>query len=106
MYIAFDLLCFTVSFVIPSTRTLSVTVGVGGWGYPISIRVWHIGSASFPLWNSPPSSASAVDAFTLFMIVEMTWIAPLVGGGGELGDDRLGWLERKKYLPTLDLERE
>ena len=38
--------------------------------------------------------------------LERTWIDPLVGGGVESGDNRLGWSERRKYPPALNLARE
>ena len=50
-----------VSFTTPAAIELSVCIGVGGCGYSISIRIWHIGTSSFDVMNMAPSSYSAAD---------------------------------------------
>ena len=50
-----------VSFTTPAAVELSVCIGVGGCGYSISIRIWHIGTSSFDLMNMAPSSASSAN---------------------------------------------
>ena len=75
-----DILCFTVSFIIPSVHLLSVVIGVGGWGYPRLESVSRNVSTSFVLWKSAPSSASTVDDMMFFIMEERTWIALFVVG--------------------------
>ena len=64
----------------PLSAELSVLIGVGGWVKPSSWSLIHIGAAVCLLWNSPPSSALAVDATTCLRILISVWIGPFAGG--------------------------
>ena len=66
---------------IPSSAELSVFIGVGGWLKLISWSVILRGATVCPLWNSPPTYASATDATTCLRIVHSVWIEPFAGGG-------------------------
>ena len=65
----------------PSAAELSVFIGVGGWLKPSSWSVILRGTVVCPLWNSPPTSASAADATTCLRILHSVWIGPFAGGG-------------------------
>jgi hypothetical protein len=64
---------------------LSVTMGVGGCGWPSSSRHVRRGHAALPLWNKVPNSASAALDMTSFMIWHGISIAPLCVGAGASG---------------------
>ena len=64
----------------PQAVVLSVWMGVLGCLWPISVRSWRIGTASFALMYSAPSSASAALDMTALSILEMSRMAPLLGG--------------------------
>ena len=99
-------LCLTVSLAMPAAHRLSVVMGVGGWGCPSSMRMVRMTSASRALKKRPPSSASAADASTFLINVQRMCIAPLRGGGEEVGDGGEFGLsdrdDRKKYPPARD----
>ena len=59
---------------------LSVCIGVRGCGCPCSSSVCCIDTAIFVLMNSSPSSASAADDMTAFIICNMLRTAPLLVG--------------------------
>ena len=59
---------------------LSVFVGVGGWVKPSSWSVILRGTTVCPLWNSPPTSASAADATTCLRILHSMWIGTFASG--------------------------
>ena len=63
-----------VAVTIPSTAELSVLIGDGGWGEPSSFRVMHRGASVCPLWKSPPTSSSAVEATKCPSIIHYVWI--------------------------------
>ena len=81
MPIALELFCLTVAVKMPSAAELSVFIGVGGWVKPSSWSLICRGTAVFPLRNSSPTSASAVDATTCLRIMHYVWIGPFAGGG-------------------------
>lgn len=81
-------------FTIPQAVELSVWMGVGGWGCPISSRICLIYTVSLALVHSAPSSASAADDMTALMICAMFRMDPLGGGMSSL-------FNRKKCPPTL-----
>ena len=64
----------------PSDVVLSVCMGVGGCLCPISSRAWRAGIASRQLMKRAPSSASAADDMTAFIICATVRTAPLFGG--------------------------
>ena len=64
----------------PFAVELSVCVGVGGCGCPISVSMFMRWTASFALMKIPTSSASAAEDMTDFMICDMLRMAPLFGG--------------------------
>ena len=71
----FDRFCFIVPFAKLLAVVLSTCRGVGGWGFPISINVVLMGTASYPFMYPAPISASAADPMTLFIIFELMWTA-------------------------------
>ena len=81
MSIALDLFCLTVAVTMPSAAELSVFIGVGARVKPSSWSAILRGTAVCPLWNSPPTSASAADATTCLRILHSMWIGPFFGGG-------------------------
>ena len=80
MSIALDIFCLTVAVTMPSVAELSVFIGVGGWlklsSWGVILRITSV----YPLWNSPPTSASAADAPTCLRILHPVWIGPFAGG--------------------------
>ena len=73
---------------------LSVFIGVRGCRCPSSSSVCHIDTAIFALMNSAPSSASAADDMTAFIICDKfrtTWL--LVG--------MWSWFARNMWPPSL-----
>ena len=71
---------------IPVNVVLLTCILVGGCGYPNSSNVNHRIFASFTFKKSAPSSASAADDITFFMICVMVRTAPLLGGSAESAD--------------------
>ena len=86
---------------------LSIWIGVRGWGWPISSRVWRIETAVFAFINKAPSSASAADDMTARMICEMFRTAPLFVGMSSFDDMNIcppAWLRAlgsDKYNASL-----
>ena len=78
---ALDLFFLTVAVTMPSAAELSVFIGVGGWVKTSSWSVILRVTAVCPLWNSPPTSASAAEATTCLGILNYVWIGPFAGGG-------------------------
>ena len=81
MSIALELFCLTAVVTMPLDAKLSVLIGVGGWVKPSSWSVICRGTDVCPLWNSPTTSASAVDAATCLRIPHSVWIGKFSGGG-------------------------
>ena len=81
MSIALDLYCLTVAMTVTLAAEMYVLIGVGGWEKPIYWSVMRRGVDVCPLWNTPPTSSSAVDATTCFRILHSVWIGPFSGGG-------------------------
>ena len=79
MSILFDLLGFTVLFIIPYVVLLYVLTGVPYDGYycPSSIIVFPIGTASCVLMYNPPHYVSAAYAITAFITLSKMNIGPL-----------------------------
>lgn len=75
-------------------------IGVGGCGWPSSLRVSLIILASLALRNRAPSSASAADDATNFRMVHKMAMAPL----SLMGSPSRGMLPRKKYPDALLFE--
>ena len=73
---------------------LSVCIGVGGCGCPISVSTFLRWTASLALMKSPASSASADEDMTDLMICAMLRMALLFGGMSALVD-------KKKCPPAL-----
>ena len=65
----------------PLAAELSFFIGVHGWVKPSSLSAILGGTDVCPLWNSPPTSASAADATTCLRILHSVWIGPFAGGG-------------------------
>ena len=76
----FDLFCLTVLLIIPSAQVLSVVMGVGGWMCPRNLSVSLSGQASWPHLKAAPTSASAAEDMTFFMMLHSIWMLPLMGG--------------------------
>ena len=66
----------------PSVTELSVLIGVVGWLKPSLWSVMRRVTADWPLWNSPPTYASATDSTMYFRILHSVWICPFSGWGG------------------------
>ena len=64
----------------PLAAELSVLIGVDGWGKPSFWSVMRRGTSVFPLWISPPTSASDVDATTCFRILHFVLIGEFSSG--------------------------
>ena len=77
---AFDRFCLTSDVRMPWAVELSVLIGVGGCGWPMSSSAWWMGHAFCALWKAAPSSASDAAATTCRRRVLSTWIGPLFGG--------------------------
>ena len=67
----------------PRAVVLSVWMGVGGCGWPISSAVVRAGIAWREFMYRAPISASAADDMTALMIWAIFNMAPLSGGFGE-----------------------
>ena len=80
MSVTLELFCLNVVVTMPSATELSVFIEVAGWVKPSSWSVILRGIAVCPLWNSPPTSALAVDATTCLRILHSVWIWPFSGG--------------------------
>ena len=64
----------------PLAAELYDFIGVGGW---VKLSSWIVtlkGTAVYPIWSSPPTSASAADATTCLRILHSVWIGPFAGG--------------------------
>ena len=94
---ALDLRFLTVSLMMPDAVELSVCIGVGPCGCPISSIEVLSTSPSLALMNRPPNSASAAEAITCFKMAAATNTAPLCLVR-EVGSNLL---LRKKCPPTL-----
>ena len=77
MSMALDLRCLTVSLMMPEAVELSVRMGVGPCGCPISSNEVLSTSPSLKLMNRPPNSTSAAEALTFFRMSATTNIDPL-----------------------------
>ena len=64
----------------PQAVVLSVWMGGLGCLWPISARSWRIGTTSFALMYSAPSSALAALDMMALSILEMLRTAPFLGG--------------------------
>ena len=94
---ALNLCCLTVSLMMPDAVDLSVCIGLGPCGCPISSNEVLSTSPSLELTIRPLNSASAAEAITFFKMAATTNTAPLcllreVGSNLSL---------RKKCPPTL-----
>jgi hypothetical protein len=77
---AFDRFCFMVPLANPSAVVLSTCIGVGGCGWPSSVRVLMMGTASCPFKYPAPISASAAEPTTTSMILHMVCTGPFKAG--------------------------
>ena len=68
----------------PSVVELLVCMGVGGCLWPNSSRIFRSSTALRALIYNAPILASAADDVTAFMILATLWIAPLLGGEGNI----------------------
>ena len=80
MSIAFDCFCLMVSLAKPSAVDFSTWIGVAGCGCPSSRSKVRIGTASWPLMQAAPISASAADPITFSIIRDMEWMGSLRRG--------------------------
>ena len=99
MSIALERFCFNVLLAKAAAVVLSTWMGVGGWGWPSSVKQVRRGILSWAAKKFAPISASAALAMTNLMIFEMTWIGPLIGT--KVGAVFLGAVLRKKWAPAL-----
>ena len=77
MSMALDLHCLTVSLMMPEVVELSVCMGIGPCGCPISSSKVLINSPYLELMNRPPNYASTAEAITFIRMAATTDIAPL-----------------------------
>ena len=80
MSIAFICFGWMLLFTTPFAVELSIWMGVGDWGCPISARMFLMYTNSFVLIHSTLSSASAADDMTALMTCDMLIMA-LLGCG-------------------------
>jgi hypothetical protein len=73
---ALERFCLTRDVRIPYAVELSVFKGVGGWGWPMSIRACRMGTSFCALMKAAPSSASDAAAMTCRMRVLSMCTAP------------------------------
>ena len=97
MPMALNLRFLTVSLMMPDAVDLSVCIGVGPCGCPISSIEVLSTSPSLVFMNRPPNSASAAEAITFFKMAATTNIAPLC----LVCEVGLHLSLRKKCPPTL-----
>ena len=71
-----------VLFTAPSVVDMSVWIYYRGWGHPIPIRVWRIGTISLAVINSATISDSAAEDITDLMIWSRVRTAPFHFGWG------------------------
>ena len=74
---ALDLCCLTVLLMMPYAVELSVFIGVGLCGYPVSSNEVLSTSPSLALMNWPPNYASAAEVITCFKMAATNNTAPL-----------------------------
>ena len=78
MSIALLLFYWNVPLIMPLAVLLSVLIGVAGCGCPNSLHVIRRGSISRAFINSVPTSDSAADDITDFIIFAMIDMDPLI----------------------------
>ena len=83
-----DLVAFGCKFCImkPRAVVLSVWIGVGGWMWPISLRVVRAVTACLEFMNNAPILASAADGMTFLMICATLSTATIFSGFSELSE--------------------
>ena len=97
MSVALDLRYLTVSSMMPDAVELSVCIGAGPCGCPVSSNEVLSTSPSFELINRPPNSASVAEAITCFKMADKTNTSPLC----LVRKVRSNMSLRKKCPPTL-----
>ena len=90
-----------VSLTTPVAVELSVCIAEGGWGQPISIRVWCIGTIYLAVMKRAQSLASAADEMTNFMIWVMVKMGPLHRGTGSYSAGKMCSPYRLRPLDSL-----
>ena len=73
MSIALDILCLDVPFTMLFSTVLYVATGVGGCGWPISAREFHMGVSFWKFPNDPPNFSSVSYTMTFLMILHSTF---------------------------------
>ena len=94
-----DLCLFIVLFTMPTAVVLSMWIGVDGWGWTSSWSIRRMIHASWVLTKSTPNSASAADSATIFSMVHVMAMFPLILMFSPLR----GMLPRNKYPTALIL---
>ena len=85
----------------PEAVELSVWIGDGGCFHPIYINVWRMGTISFAVMYSTPSSASAAEDMTNLMIWAIVRIGPFHLDVGTFSDKNIWAPERLRALDLL-----
>ena len=86
-------------FIEDDVSVLVVATGVGSCGWTISTRAVIVDVALWQFSNSPPNSASVVDAMTFIIMLHYTCTGPFFGGIDCMGIFDFG--PRTKYPPAL-----
>ena len=93
---------------IPWEVSLSDLVGVGGCGCPIYVKVYIIGTSTWPLWKMVPVPDPSEEAMNVRMILHSTEIGPF-GVGFCIVADVYGVFIKWKFpadnIWTLDFTR-
>ena len=79
---AFMCLACTLLFIMPPADKLSVCIGIGSCGWPISSRICHISTALHVFMYDAPNSVLYADNITVLIILAILRIAPLFGRKG------------------------
>ena len=85
----------------PAAVNLSVWIVDGGCFQPIYIHVWRVGTISLAVIYITPSSASAAEDITNFMIWEIVRISLFCSGVGSFSDKNMLAPARLRALDSL-----
>ena len=90
-----------VKFVISTAVKLSVWIGILGYGHPISMRVWRIGTIYLAVMNNPEISPLVAEDMTYLIMCAMVSMGPLWRGTGSFPVNMMLSSTRLHALLTL-----